>query len=70
MTKQHFKAFAEIARTLRARARVHEKDGNAHLAQADYNQAIGIEDAVIKVGLQFNPNFDSARFRQACNPDL
>ena len=69
MTKQHFIAFAEKARQLRLDAKTHEKAGNKELADCATYQALGIEQAVIEVAQKFNPRFDDARFRAACNPD-
>lgn len=65
MTKVHFEAFAEQARICRQNARVHER-GDKALEDACYQQALGIEQAVINVAKRFNPRFDEVRFRQAC----
>lgn len=69
MNKRHFEAFAAEAREWRRVGKQNEKAGLAKQAENAFSMALGIEYATIKVGKQFNPQFDEARFRAACNPD-
>lgn len=69
MNKQHFEAFAAEARSWRLNAKTHEANGDTAKAEVCYQNALGIEQATINVGKRFNPRFDEARFRAACNPD-
>jgi hypothetical protein len=68
MTKQHFIAFAAEAKRHRQTAAMHTAEDERPLAVFANGQAQGIEDAVVKLGKQFNPNFDEDRFRRACHP--
>lgn len=68
MTKQHFIAFAKIASAHRRAAATHTAEDERPLAIFAAGQAQGIEDAVVQIGKQFNPNFDEDRFRKACKP--
>jgi hypothetical protein len=68
MTKQHFIAFAAEAKTHRQACKRLQAAGSSDAALIESTLARGIEDAVVKVGKQFNPNFDEDRFRKACQP--
>ena len=67
MNKRHFEAFAAVARRRRQDAKRCEAEGKKEEATAAIFVALGIEEAVIEVAQQFNPLFDAARFRRACN---
>ena len=69
MNKRHFEAFAEEAREWRRVGKQQEQDGNKEAAANAFSMALGVEYAVIKIGKRFNPAFDEARFRAACNPE-
>lgn len=64
MSIKHFEAAAaEIRGMYLAAARLPGAAGEAmkHRAQ-------GAEDSWVSIASQFNPRFDSVRFRQACRP--
>ena len=61
MTKQHFKAFAEI---IRKELVVEEKQN--FVSPRQYAEAHAVVDVVCRVSKQFNSVFDEAKFRKAC----
>ena len=67
MTKKHFQAFAGEARRWRESAERLSTENDTRGAFAYRAMAQGIEDGVVKVAMQFNPRFDEALFRKACN---
>lgn len=65
MTKKHFIMFAKLAHSHRVHALAFKDPKDVADATS---KAQGIEDAVVEIGKQLNPNFDENRFRTACQP--
>ena len=68
MTKKHFIEFAKQIRAMRQDAAAALADGSPTTSEKYADAASASEALVILVASQFNPRFDTNRFREACKP--
>lgn len=70
MSRKHFEAAAAEIKALYQAALPHESDTPTISAMKSnfLHRAQGAEDVWVSIASQFNPRFDSVRFRQACRP--